>query len=114
MRQHERVTALQFDYNDIGRWEDPYPHFARARALGRVLAGGPGQWIITHYEDVAALLRDPRLSHEFPEQYHQAAIGTGPASDFMRRIVLYRDPPVHTALRQALGRVLTRGHVARL
>jgi cytochrome P450 len=109
-----RATATQFQLHDIGLWDDPYPHYARARAAGRVLGGGPGQWVITHYEDVAALLRDPRLSHEFPEEYHRMAIGDGPANSFVRRIILNRDPPAHTLLRRVMSQVLSPRYVARL
>jgi cytochrome P450 len=109
-----RATATQFDLQQIGQWEDPYPHYARARAAGRVLPGGPGQWVITRYDDVAELLRDARLSHEFPEEYHRLAIGTGPASTFVRRIMLNRDPPAHTALRRALSPVFSPREAAGL
>jgi cytochrome P450 len=94
--------------------EDPYPALAALRAEGRLVSGGAGQWVASHHQDVASLLRDSRLGHEFPEEYHRMAIGAGAAGDFVGRIILNRDPPAHTVLRRAMTRALSPRHVSRL
>ena len=68
-----------------------------------MVRGGPAQWVITRYAEVAALLRDPRLGEEFPEAYHRAAKGDGPIASFFRRIIVNRDPPHHTDLRRLMA-----------
>lgn len=94
--------------------EDPYPAYRRLRDAGPLCRGGPGEWVVTRYDEVRQMLSDPRLSVEFPEAYHRVAIGDGPAAEFRRRIVLTRDPPAHTRLRRvmhgALGSPLVRRH----
>ena len=96
------TAAPRFDAFDPAVLADPYPTYARLRAAGRVCRGGPGQWVVTRYADVAALLRDPRLRHEFPPEYRAFSMGEGPASEFFGRIVLTQEPPRHTRLRQLM------------
>lgn len=86
---------------------DPYPVYAGLRAAGPVCRGGPGQWAVTRHAEVSALLRDRRLSHEYPPEYHQLSVGEGAASGFFQRIILDRDPPGHTRLRRAMGAAFT-------
>ena len=94
--------------------DDPYPAYARLRAAGPLARGGPGQWVVPGYDDVAALLTDRRLGNEFPPQYHALSVGTGPASQFLQRILLHQDRPQHTHLRGLLARAFTRGAVLQL
>jgi cytochrome P450 len=90
---------------------DPYPAYAELRQAGRLCRGGPAQWLVTRYADVASLLTDPRLAHEFPEQYHRFSAGDGPLSSFFDRIILDRDRPGHTRLRRLMGQALSPGLV---
>ena len=79
---------------------------AALRKAGALVRGGPGQLIVTRYDDVAALLRDPRLSNEFPPDYLAYSVGDGPTAEFLRGILLHRDPPQHRALRRPISRAL--------
>lgn len=83
--------------------DDPYPVYARHRAASPLSRGPAATWIATRHRDVAALLRDRRLSSQFPPDYYRFSAGAGAASAFFARIILYRDPPAHTRLRQLLG-----------
>jgi len=85
---------------------DPYPVYARLRRSGPLCRGGPGQWVATHYSDVAALLASPALGSEYPAPYHAFSLGSGSASLFYQRIVLYRDPPAHGPLRALLRQAM--------
>jgi cytochrome P450 len=85
---------------------DPYPTYERLRAAGAVSRGGVAQWVVSRYAEVAVLLRDPRLSHEFPDIYRQMSFGEGPANDFVRRVVLSREGSDHESLRRLLHRVM--------
>ena len=86
---------------------DPYPVYERLRAAGPVSRGGIAQWVVSRYAEVAALLRDPRLSHEFPDIYRQMSFGEGPANEFVRRVVLSREGSDHESLRRLLHRVMS-------
>jgi cytochrome P450 len=63
--------------------------------------------VVTRYDDVSALLSDPRLGNAFPPEYHQFSSGDGPAGAFLRRIVLHQDSPRHGVLRRRLARGFT-------
>jgi cytochrome P450 len=103
MLESRKLLPPRYDPLDRALIDDPYPTYARLRAAGPLCRGGPGQWVVTRYADVVALLRDPRLGHQFPEEYHELSLGSGAASTFFQRIILYRDPPDHTRLRQLMG-----------
>jgi cytochrome P450 len=47
---------------------DPYPRYHRLRAAAPVHASALGMWLLSRYEDCAAVLRDPRFGKNFPRQ----------------------------------------------
>ena len=98
----------RFDPYDPAVLDDPYPTYAQLRAAGPLCRGGPAQWVVTRYADVAALIGDQRLSSEYSGEYHRIALGDGPLADFFGRIILNRDPPVHSVLRRLIGQSFTR------
>jgi cytochrome P450 len=100
-------STQPFDGMGLASLEDPYPVYAELRREGAVRRGGPAIWYVTRYAEVARLLRDRRLGAEFPARYHEFSLGSGPAAEFRRRIVLYRDPPEHTRLRQLMSKAFT-------
>jgi cytochrome P450 len=104
----------RFDARDPVVLEDPYPTYAQLRSAGPLCRGGPGQWVVPRYAEVAALLRDRRLSHQFPEEYYRFSVGEGPASDFLQRIVLDREPPDHTRLRRLFSKAFGASLVGRM
>ncbi|WP_344084777.1 cytochrome P450 [Luedemannella helvata] len=87
--------------------DDPYPFLARLRPVDRV-KNGP--WLVSGYEDVSRLLRDPRLGND-PRGGDPAAAaavrGTRGADDqAMPPPVTALDPPDHARVRDVLGAVL--------
>jgi cytochrome P450 len=104
----------RFDPLDPAVLDDPYPTYARLRRHGPLCRGGPGQYFVTRYADVSALLRDPRLGHQFPDTYYEFSLGSGAASSFFRRIILDQDPPEHTRLRRLIGRAFSPSLVRQL
>ncbi|MEU9863076.1 cytochrome P450 [Streptomyces sp. NPDC047971] len=58
---------------------DPYPAYAELRATGRAHWYGPTrQWLIPHYEDVSALLRDRRLGRTYTHRFTHEEFGRTP------------------------------------
>lgn len=108
------LNMPRFLLDDARAMRDPYPVYRRLREYGPVCRGGPGQWVFPRHEEVSALLRDPRLGREFPEQYQAVSVGEGPANDYLRRIVVDRDPPDHTRLRRLLVKSLSPAMVRAL
>jgi cytochrome P450 len=97
----------KYDPLDLAQLDDPYPIYRQLRAAGPLCRGGPAQWVVTRYADVAALAGDARLGAEFSGEYHRIALGDGPLADFLRHIMLNRDPPTHTVLRRLFGSEFT-------
>ncbi|WP_354643713.1 cytochrome P450 family protein [Kitasatospora camelliae] len=96
---------------------DPYAGYAALREQGPAhrLIGPDGLpfWLVTRYEDVKALLADPRLSldkrHALPGNYRGLALP--PALDAN---LLNMDPPDHTRIRRLVSQAFTPRRVERL
>jgi cytochrome P450 len=103
MADVKTVLLPKYDALDPAVMADPYPTYMKLRQTGPLCRGGAGQWVVTRHADVATLLHDSRLAHEFPEEFRLFSMGEGPAASFFRRIILNRDPPEHTRLRRLMS-----------
>jgi cytochrome P450 len=99
---------------ELNAADDPYPRYAELRRSGRLLKGGPAQWIVTHHADVAPLLRDRRLVHRMPREYLEFQLGAGASADFQEHSLLNRDGPDHTRLRALMGKAFSAPLVRRM
>ena len=97
----------KYDAFEVAQLDDPYPVYRKFREAGPLCRGGPAQWVVTRYADVAALVGDARLGAEFDPEYHRIALGGGPLAEFFGHVMLNRDPPAHTVLRRLIGREFT-------
>jgi cytochrome P450 len=96
---------------------DPYPAFDRLRATAPVFwSGRLRRFVLTRYEDVAAVLHDTGT-------YSSAVVPQVPARDRVRlagftdwsaRWLFFLDPPEHTERRTPLTRILSPRTVAGL
>jgi cytochrome P450 len=113
-----QTSALEFNPFLPEVHADPYPLYRRLRAEDPVHAGGPGLWLLTRYADVAAVLRDPRMSRD-PRSSTQfrlvrgASAGADPWQDEAPSM-LFVDPPDHTRLRTLVNKAFTPPAIARL
>lgn len=94
---------------------DPYPTYARLRSTAPVhrveLPEGRSMWIVTRYEDVETIFKDPRFVKDWrnaltPEQLAQ----TPPIPEVMKplsRNMLDTDPPDHERLRALVSKAFT-------
>jgi cytochrome P450 len=98
---------------------NPYPTYARLRAEAPVqrvpLPDGRGLWLVTRYDDVAAVLKDPRFVKNWrtvmsPEQLALWPLEESPFANHM----LNFDPPDHTRLRALVHKAFTAPFVERL
>jgi pimeloyl-[acyl-carrier protein] synthase len=102
--------------------EDPYPTYAEMRATDPVYRDRRFLgWILTRYDDVAAVLRDPQVSSLRPTA--NEPVGRALASiesevrelrEFQSRWMMYLDPPDHTRLRSLVSRAFTAATVANM
>src|SRR5262245_10057587 len=77
---------------------DPYPTYHRLRAEDPVHQSPLGFWVLTRYEDVASVLRDPRFIKEPLAALVAARFGRA-VPPGVGLSMLDRDPPDHTRLR---------------
>ena len=77
------VRTPGFDVRDPDLLADPVGVYTRLREAGAVLANGPGQWVVPRYREVAALLKDRRLTKTLPEQYYRYTVADPELSGFL-------------------------------
>src|SRR5260370_10081149 len=66
-----------------------------------------GFWVLTRYDDVVTVLRDPRFGRDGFEQILAAVYGEDRESGRLPRSMLFRDPPDHTRLRALVSKAFT-------
>src|SRR2546427_6736020 len=85
---------------------DPYPTYRRLRTEDPVHHSPLDFWVLTRYEDVVAVLRDPRFIKEplvaFVAARFGAAVPPGVGGS-----MLDPDPPDHTRLRSLVSQAFT-------
>ncbi|QWF84016.1 cytochrome P450 [Amycolatopsis sp. CA-230715] len=101
---------------DEGR-ADPYPHYARLRALGPVVTAPDGVLVITGYRQCSAFVRDQRPL----KQSEQLLLAAGyhdwrerPSLRLMFTSMVMLDGPAHTRLRRLVSSAFTARRVANL
>jgi cytochrome P450 len=110
----ETMPSPLFDPFAPGFTDDPYPQYAVMRAQASVYQHPFGFWLLTGYDDVTWLLREPGLSVEdqnvaadsLLRQMREQFYGDeAPRSNALS--MLDRDPPDHTRLRRLVSKAFT-------
>lgn len=104
-----------FDYYSPAFRADPYPMYKRLREEDPVHWGMPfeplydGAWHIARYDDVAAILKDPRFGKEPVSDALPANLPPEIQGylDMSRLAMLRADPPNHTRLRALVSKAFT-------
>ncbi len=107
-------TGADFVYDPFaaGYAENPYPTYARMRAAGAVNLHPLGFYTLSHYADVADLLRsknsveDRNLGPSVLRDLIESTYGDQPERA-LGLSMLDRDPPDHTRLRKLVTKVFT-------
>ncbi|MFD7065868.1 cytochrome P450 [Streptomyces sp. NPDC059913] len=94
---------------------DPYPAYAALRATGRVHRFEPtDQWLVPHYADVSALLRDRRLGRTYLHRFTHEEFGRTPppaAHEPFHTLngqgLLDLEAPDHTRIRRLVSKAFT-------
>jgi len=85
---------------------DPYPTYRRLRTEDPVHHSPLDFWVLTRYEDVVAVLRDPRFIKEPLAAFVAARFGAA-VPPGVGLSMLDRDPPDHTRLRSLVSKAFT-------
>jgi cytochrome P450 len=97
----------------LGLLEDPYPFFAEWREKAAVVEGAEG-FAVTRYDEVWHLMRDKRMSHEFPRWMLAFAFGDGATTDFQTNSLLNQEGDDHHRLRKLMNQAFHAGTVRKL
>ena len=102
---------------------DPYPIFARLRALAPQHRSASGSILLTRYDDCASVTRNPEYRAQSPAWADRVIPGwrDSPGQVATFETMLFRDPPDHARLRKLVSGAFTprkvdslRGEVAAL
>jgi cytochrome P450 len=107
---HGYAPEIVFDAFDPAHWPNPYLRYAVARAARPLFPTPLGVYLVTRYQDCAAVLQDDTWSHAHEAQLFHPGVDTTdlPAS------FLWMDPPDHTRLRGLVSKAFTPRTVAAL
>jgi cytochrome P450 len=100
------MSSINFNPMDPEFVEDPYPTYHRLRTEDPVHQSPLGFWVLTRYEDVAAVLRDPIFAKEAIAAFVAARFGVA-VPPGVGLSMLDRDPPDHTRLRSLVSKAFT-------
>jgi cytochrome P450 len=87
---------------------DPYLHYASLRAEDPVHVNSRGVWLLTRYDDVCSVLRDPRFGRK---GFLELIAPRNGESDALGSPMRFQDPPGHTRLRNLVGKICTHSLV---
>lgn len=101
---------------------DPYPAYAELRATGRAhYFAATDQWLVPHYADVSALLRDRRLGRTYLHRFTHEEFGRTPPppehepfETLNGQGLLDLEPPDHTRIRRLVSKAFTPRTVEQL
>ncbi len=99
-----------FNARDPRLRTDPYPLYKRLRDAKPVHRTPYGHWVVSGYDAVAALIRNPELTSEYPQDPKWAAQRGGQDSPIVRATrswMLMRDGDAHRRLRGLANPVFT-------
>ncbi|MDJ0342659.1 cytochrome P450 [Streptomyces sp. H10-C2] len=118
----QEPEPLEFDPWSARFVSDPYPAYETLRGRGRAHWFEPTrQWLIPHYDDVSALLRDRRLGRTYLHRFTHEEFGreAPPAAHEPFHILngnglLDLEAPDHTRIRRLVAKAFTPRTVERL
>lgn len=113
-------TTKPFDFNNPQLFANPWPtyaHFRQQQPLVRAKLAMMGEgWLVSRYEDVLTVLKDPRFSNN-SQQYNRSTVNAAWLPKFMRTLLhsmLHTDDPHHARLRTLVHLAFTPKRVEAL
>jgi cytochrome P450 len=108
-----RRAAMTYDFFAPSTRDDPYSLFNRLRTNDPVFKTDFGYWYVTRYDDVAKLLRDPRLiaGQGVPDSL---GVREGTLRDVMDAWLMATDGAAHARTRRLISRAFTQRAVEAL
>ncbi len=107
--------GVTLDFDAPGYLDDPYPQLHALRAHSPVYLSPWGDWYLTRFDDVTAVLTDKRFRRQSPSGANPisgAAREPTAIDRMLSRWMVFIDPPAHTRLRRLVGKAFTPKLVA--
>jgi cytochrome P450 len=86
---------------------DPYPHYERVRARGKVVPSRLGMLLVSDHELCSAVLRDPAFGVAPNKEVGQPDLGLDGLVHPLEDSFIFRNPPDHTRLRRVVSPLFT-------
>ena len=94
--------------------DDPYPVYAALRETSPVHPLAPGSWLLTRYDDVLAVYRNPQASSDKQREFGPRLGAGSPILEHHTTSLVFSDPPLHTRVRRILMGALNQRAIARM
>jgi hypothetical protein len=111
----ERRLARDFRLTQVpaGFIDDPYPYYELLRRHDPVHELEGGALLLTRYEDVVGVYRDPRASSDKKAEFGPK-FGDTPLFEHHTTSLVFNDPPLHTRVRRLMMGALNQRAIARM
>jgi cytochrome P450 len=103
-----QLTSVPADFID-----DPYRYYALLRRHDPIHELENGALLLTRYEDVVNVYRDPRASSDKKAEF-QPKFGVSPLYEHHTTSLVFNDPPLHTRVRRLIMGALNQRAIARM
>jgi len=103
-----QLTNVPSDFID-----DPYRYYALLRRYDPIHEMENGALLLTRYEDVVNVYRDPRASSDKKIEF-QPKFGASPLYEHHTTSLVFNDPPLHTRVRRLIMGALNQRAIARM
>jgi len=94
--------------------DDPYRYYAALRRHAPVRAIGAGQWLLTRYDDVSQLYREPTASSDKQREFAPKFGAGTPIFEHHTHSLVFNDPPLHTRVRRLILGAVNQRAIARM
>src|SRR5215470_17858607 len=109
-----RDLAERFDLARLepAFYADPYPTYHALRAHAPVKRMENGSWLLTRYDDILPVYRDPKVFSSDKKKEFGPKFGPSPLLEHHTTSLIFNDPPLHTHVRRAIVGALSQRHIA--
>lgn len=105
------TISTAIDFRDPAYRTDPYPYLEMLRRYAPVCQVPSGFWLVTRYEDVNTLNRDPRLGRDLRKwagyEEIRPYLADSPLEKCAEQWMFSLDPPAQTRLRRLFAKAFT-------
>jgi cytochrome P450 len=107
-------VAAAFDLTQLpgAFYVNPYPYYRALRDHAPVKPMRDGSWLLTRYDDIVAVYRDPKAFSSDKRTEFAPKYGDSPLFEHHTTSLVFNDPPLHTRVRRSILGALSQRHVA--